>query len=141
MKEASKKATPMQKNGIGIPFLEHSTPRSYITLPTDVFGKLGNSFVLQADGNGMANAGIHTGDLLIFDAEQPVKDGDIVMLEVGGEPMCRRVFTEGSKKRIHREDGVTPDIVTEECVVYAVLVGLMRNVREDSFINNGRVVS
>lgn len=103
--------------------------REFATLPKGIFGSVGEGIVLQADGNGMKNAGIHTGDWLVFDTKLPPKDGDIAFITVDGTPMCRRIFNEGKMKRIRREDGVTPDVVTENCVVYAVLIGMMRNIR------------
>jgi len=105
-------------------------PRLLTTLPRGIFGSVGEGLILQADGNGMKNAGIHTGDWLVFDTKLSPKDGDIALVTVDDQPMCRRIFDEGGKKRVRREDGVTPDVITDNCVVYAVLIGLMRNVRD-----------
>ena len=107
---------------------------SIAKVPTGFFGTLGGGLVIQADGNGMIIAGIHTGDWLVFDTKLSPRDGDVAMVSVDGKTLCRRVFYEGAKKRIRREDGITPDIIIDNCVVHAVLVGLMRNVRESADI-------
>ena len=124
VKQGSKKSTPPTTN---------SSPMSFAHLPRGIFGSVGEGLILQADGNGMINAGIHTGDWLVFDTQLMQKDGDIAFVTVDGQPMCRRIFSEGDKRRVRREDGVTPDVITDNCVVYAVLIGLMRNVRENSW--------
>ena len=112
-------------------------PTQYIQLPKGLFGGVGGNMILRADGNGMVNAGIQTGDWLVFDPNKGLKDGDIALVTVDGQPMCRRVFHEGDKTRIRREDGVTPDVISENCVIYAVLVGLMRNYQGSSLVEMG----
>ena len=99
---------------------------AYIRLPTFLYGEIGEAVVLTAEGDGMQNAGIRSGDQLVFDMELQPQDGDIVMATVNGMVMCRRYFREGEQYRIRREDGSTPDIVTSDCVILGVLVGLTR---------------
>lgn len=97
-----------------------------IPVPPELFGKVGEGVVLTATGDGMRNAGIRTGDWLVFDVELQPNDGDIVMATVNGQMMCRRYFREGEQYRIRREDGCTPDIITSDCIILGVLVGLTR---------------
>ena len=112
-------------------------PAQYIELPKGLFGGAEGSMILRVEGNGMVNAGIQTGDWLVFDPNKGLKDGDIALVTVDGQPMCRRVFHEGDKTRIRREDGVTPDVISENCVIYAVLVGLMRNYQGSLLVEMG----
>lgn len=110
------------------PVVEHM-----VRLDTYIFGTGGDLFILRADGDGMRNAGINTGDWLIFDASRTPESGDIVLLTLIGNPLCRRVFFEGDTLRVRREDGVTPDILTNEPECYeisAVLIGSMRNYKQ-----------
>lgn len=98
-----------------------------------IFDTEGNLFVLRADGDGMRNAGIKTGDWLIFDYARKAESGDIVMLTLIGNPLCRRVFFEGDTIRIRRENGETPDILLSDPAYYeisAVLIGSMRNYKQ-----------
>ena len=143
-KEAVKKPAPQKRKPTTtvrtpdlLPVL--GTPKEYLPLPTSIFGDTGENFVIRVEGNGMINAGIHTGDWLVFDAKPDFHDGDIALVALNGEsPLCRRVFHEEDKTRVRREDGVTPDIVSENCVVYAVLVGLLRAYRDGCIVDVGR---
>lgn len=103
------------------------TSKGKTRLTLDAFFGKTKSFVLAASGDGMRNAGIWNGDYLLFAPDVAPKSGDIVAAVVDGENMCRRVFLEGERYRIRREDGVTPDLLTSDCVIYGVLIGLMRN--------------
>ena len=113
-----------------VPLLASEVANKSIEIPTDVFPSLRGGFIVTANGSGMVNAGIHSGDLLIMDTELSAQDGDIVAASLDGQFLCRRVFFEGERTRLRREDGITPDVITEDCVIRGVLVGLMRNVRE-----------
>lgn len=100
--------------------------KGIVPLPKEFLGKFGDGVVFIADGDGMRNAGIQTGDWLVFDIELQPQDGDIVAAKVNGNMMCRRYFREGEQYRIRREDGCTPDIVTSDCVILGVMIGLLR---------------
>ncbi len=102
---------------------------TYVHLPQLIFGKASNeSFVVIASGNGMRAAGICDGDYLLVDSQLEAQDGDIVMAKVNGEEMCRRIFLESNNRyRVRKEDGETPDIVTSDCIIYGVMIGLSRS--------------
>lgn len=100
-----------------------------VLVDPNFFGDDENMFVLRADGNGMRGAGINHGDLLVFSPDKRPQDGDIVILASNGQQICRRIFFEGQKLRIRREDAKTPDILTDSYSITAVLVGSMRSYR------------
>ena len=104
-------------------------PHQMAIIDPQLFGPVDDCVLLQASGDGMRNAGIHSGDYLILYTAQEVRNGDIACILHQGEYQCRRVFIEGDMVRIRREDGVTPDIVTSDCSVLGVLVGTMRSYR------------
>lgn len=115
-----------RKDAIAAP--EKTKVRETAVTPKGIFGTVGEGLVLQADGDGMCNAGIHIGDWLIFDTERILQDGDIAIIgfDNGKETVaCRRLLFEDGRKRIRREDGETADIIVDECRVYAVMVGIM----------------
>lgn len=82
-------------------------------------------FLMSAKGNEMIEAGIRDGDKLIFDKELEPAEGDIVLVSINEEQMCRRFFHKNGVSYIRREDGVTHDMAVEENCVQAVLVGIM----------------
>lgn len=113
------------------PFTEvFGTEFETVAIPTSLFGDVGDAFVVRADGDGMRNAGIFSGDKVIFEKNRKPEDGDIIACQVEGTLMCRRVFHEENGYRIRREDGETPDILTSDCVIFGVMVGLARNCRK-----------
>lgn len=134
-KKRQKKEMPVQKtiSTVERPFdvLEYLKPRfsMYIRIPEAFYGKTSSkSYAVIAKGDGMRLAGIRDGDYLIFDSQIEVINGDIVMAKVNGEEMCRRIFREGAGTyRIRKEDGETPDIITSDCLIFGVMVGLSRS--------------
>ena len=115
-----------------VPLMASEEAKDYFNIPAEVFPDLRGGYIVTADGSGMVNAGIHSGDLLIMDTETVAQDGDIVAASLGDQFLCRRLFFEGSQIRLRREDGITPDVVTDDCIIRGVLVGLMRNVRKNT---------
>ena len=107
---------------------------AYLTLPSFLFPAKENGSLVcyRADGDGMVQAGIRSGDYLIFDKQRTAADGDIVVAEADGQLVCRRYFHEGPLTRLRREDGSTPDLITENCSIIAVYLGLVRSERGGS---------
>ena len=115
-----------------VPLMRSEEAKDYVNIPTKVFPALKGGYIVTADGSGMVNAGIQSGDLLIMDTDTVAQDGDIVAASLGDQFLCRRIFFEGTQVRLRREDGITPDVVTDDCIIRGVLVGLMRNVRKNT---------
>ena len=101
-----------------------------IPLPPFLFGNVKKPFILQADGDGMKNAGILTDDQIVFEEGSDPNNGDIVVGRFNGNLLCRRVFLEENGIRVHREDGETPDTVTADYTIFGIMVGLMRSCRK-----------
>lgn len=101
-----------------------------IPLPTFLFGNVKKPFILQADGDGMKNAGILTGDQIVFEERSDPSSGDIVVGRFNGTLLCRRIFFEENGIRVRREDGETPDTVTADYTIFGIMVGLMRACRK-----------
>ena len=117
-----------------VPLMRSEEAKDYVSIPTKVFPALKGGYIVTADGSGMVNAGIQSGDLLIMDTDTVAQDGDIVAASLGDQFLCRRIFFEGTQVRLRREDGITPDVVTDDCIIRGVLVGLMRNVRKETAV-------
>lgn len=113
-----------------VPFSEPDDAMSFVHIPSGIFPSIKDGFIVTVDGNGMVNAGIQSGDHLILDTETDAQDGDIVVASANGQFLCRRIFFEGKQMRLRREDGTSPDVITDDCIIRGVLVGLMRNIRK-----------
>jgi len=118
---------PVNPNG-DLPPLPQMEILEWVRMPKRIFGDMENSLIATADGDGMCNAGIRHGDYLVFNRIEP-KDGDIVLVTVENQTMCRRVFINGGMYRIRREDGITPDIITENCTFHGVLESVIHFLR------------
>lgn len=112
--------------------------RDFSDLAASFIRDVRHGFICRADGNGMKLAGIRSGDYLLFTKDSKAENGDIVYLEVYGQPMCRRIFFEPlsvndpGKIRIRREDGITPDLIADkgDVRIVGVFAGLVRNSRK-----------
>ena len=85
-----------------------------------------NLYLQKACGNGMIKAGIKNGDNLLMDRNLTPADGDIVTATINGKLMCRRYFVRNGKVHFRREDGITPDIVTDDYEIHAVIIAIFR---------------
>ena len=105
----------------------------YVTMTGDLVGnekyKEENKFVLRATGDGMKNAGILDGDLLVFADVDKAPNESIVVVRLNGELTCRRYYSEGNRVRLRREDTQTPDVIKrkDKCEVLGVLTAVIRS--------------
>ena len=75
-------------------------------------------------------AGILDGDYIIFDSSMEPSNGDIVTACVDDNLVCRRYLLKDGKTYFRRENGITPDVTSEDYKIYGVMVGLIRNKRQ-----------
>ena len=68
----------------GIPILATENIEGTYSLPSDLFGT-GPTFLLQAKGESMLNAGIHDKDILVVRKCSCADDGEIVVALLGDE--------------------------------------------------------
>lgn len=111
---------------------------AWVTLPSSFFGNGLNQendnrprsdryFIMNADGDGMVNAGIHNEDVIIFYRTKEAPSGSICAVRLNdGQTMCRRYLREGKRIRLRRENGITPDLLVDDCEVLGVMVTLVR---------------
>ena len=84
-------------------------------------------FFMVCTGNGMVNAGINNKDLLLFKKTDKPLNGSIVAVEICGQVVCRRYIKNGTDIILHREDGLTPDLIRKRCKFKGEFVSLIRN--------------
>lgn len=81
-------------------------------LPADIFGT-GPTFLLQAQGESMINAGIQHNDFLVVRQDCQVNDGDIVVAELDDEATVKRLFRKNGKVILHPENPEFDDIILD----------------------------
>ena len=85
-----------------------------------------NIVLSEAEGNGMLAAGIHNGDILMFDFDLEPRNGDIVMANIDNKMVCRRILINNGVTEFKREDDVSPPYSVSDYTVRGVLIGIIR---------------
>ena len=102
---------------------------TYYRLPMDLFHLEENTeyFIMPAAGDGMINAGIHDNDYLVFKKTDSPQVGAIVVAEIDGQDVCRRLLRKEEESVIlRRENNDTPDLVVSNCVFKGELVDIIK---------------
>ena len=83
-----------------------------VDLPTFIFGD-GETYVLQANGNSMIDAGIDSGDWLVVKKDTDFANGDIIIAWLDGEATAKRVYIEKDHVVLHPENKRMKDIILD----------------------------
>ncbi|MGN0789484.1 MAG: transcriptional repressor LexA [Christensenellales bacterium] len=101
------------------------------TLPSDFFRYDDDSFLLKVKGSSMIDIGILDGDMVLINAQNTAKDGDIVVAQIDNEEVTlKRFFKEKDCIRLHPENSFMSDIIVEpnrQFRILGVISGLLRN--------------
>lgn len=84
---------PFYEEGInaGFPFPPSDTSGDYIDLNQELLRSPETTFCGRVRGESMAEAGIHSGDIIIIDKALPWSSGDIVVAYLNGEFTIKRI--------------------------------------------------
>ena len=113
------------------PKLFYKSIEGYAHMPTYILGEeyegpvYDRAFLIEAQGDGMNLVGIRNGDKLFVDTELEPLNGDVVIATVEGQEVCRRFLQIDGKTYFRREDGITPDVSTEDYTIHGVVAGVM----------------
>lgn len=110
--------------GYGIDAIEEDQPFSL----GDVFGNDGDVFALEVKGQSMVNAGIHDGDYIMCRSAATAQNGQLVvaLLGDGNSATVKRFFRDVAAVRLQPENDVFEPILSRNCRIQAVVVGLIR---------------
>ena len=90
-------------------------------LPADLFGT-GPTFILQAKGESMINAGIQNNDFLVIRQCNQADDGDIIVAELDGEATVKRLFRKNGKVILHPENPKFEDIILDDVLIQGKVI-------------------
>lgn len=97
------------------------TPRSWI--------KGGEFFYIRAAGDSMINARIYDGDLLLFQKQIDVNDGEIAAVLINGELNLKRVYKNESGFSLYSENPLYPPIhVAKESSDSIQIIGRLKKI-------------
>ncbi|MBL7215149.1 MAG: repressor LexA [Phycisphaerae bacterium] len=111
--------------GYGIDAIEESQPFSL----GEVFGNRGDVFALRVCGKSMTGAGINDGDYVICKHAATADNGQlvIVLLDNGENATLKRFFKDAAVVRLQPENDAFEPILSRNCQIQAVVVGVVRH--------------
>ncbi len=105
----------------GIPILATENIEGTYSLPSDLFGT-GPTFLLQAKGESMLNAGIHDKDILVVRKCSCADDGEIVVALLGDEATVKRLYRKNNKIILHPENERFKDIIVDNVEILGKVI-------------------
>lgn len=105
----------------GIPILATENIVGTYSLPSDLFGN-GPTFILQAKGESMLNAGIQDKDFLVIRKCNTADDGEIVVALIDDEATVKRLFRKNNKIILHPENERFDDIIVDNVEILGKVI-------------------
>jgi repressor LexA len=95
----------------------------------ELFGRLDNLFSLQVTGRSMIKAGINDGDYIICKVANTAENGQIVVAMADEQnATVKRFFKDARGVRLQPENDAFEPILSRDCKIQAVVVGLVRRI-------------
>lgn len=120
------------------------TPGEYLCLPRDLVGKY-PTFVVNAEGDSMKEAGILDGDLLWVKVGVTAFDGDIVVVSINNETTVKAFYTDENRQKwlIPYNKDYSPIRLTEDMDVnmIGVVTTILRNIHRMPYNECIRIVN
>lgn len=97
-----------------------------IALPVKLTGD-SDCFLLRVQGESMINIGIFEGDMLIVRQQNTANNGDVVVARIEDEATVKRFYKESDHIRLQPENDDFDPIITKECHIEGLVIGLVRD--------------
>jgi repressor LexA len=100
-----------------------------ISLETEFAVSKGKTFALQVSGESMINDNICPGDYVVCRQDNQPRNGDVVVAIVdGNEATLKRFYKEKNHIRLQPANDNFQPIITRDCQIRGVVVGLIRKI-------------
>ena len=114
----------------GQPILAEQNIDGYFPYPADELSPTQASlFMLEVKGDSMINIGILSGDRLICQEANTVRNGELAVVLVEDSATIKRFFKENGHFRLQPENDDMEPIIAEDCRVLGKPVALIRSFR------------
>lgn len=125
-------------SGVQIPLIGNLSPGypleifikpSMIAVPSTLVHSPENTYILQTQGDGLREEGIHHGDLLLIESRQDILPGEIILGLINQhDTVLKRYYPEGQNIRLESQHsgGSSLTIRYEHITIQGVLIGLWR---------------
>lgn len=110
----------------GMPITAEENTEMVMPLPEQLTGT-SECFMLRVHGESMRDIGIYEGDMIIVRNQNTANNGDIVVARIGEEATVKRFFKEQDHIRLQPENDEFEPIITRDCVIEGLVVGLVRD--------------
>lgn len=109
----------------GQPILAVENISNYFPIPVEYMPNQ-QTFMLRVKGESMVNAGIFSGDLILVEQTQDVRNGDIVVALVDDSATVKTFFKEKDHIRLQPENDHMDPIIVNDCSILGKVIGVFR---------------
>ena len=109
----------------GQPLLAVENISNYFPIPVEYMPNQ-QTFMLHVKGESMVNAGIFSGDLILVEQTQDVRNGDIVVALVDDSATVKTFFKEKDHIRLQPENDHMDPIIVNDCSILGKVIGVFR---------------
>ncbi len=116
------------KVAAGQPLLAVENIQNYFTIPVEFMPK-NECFMLVVKGESMINVGIYSGDMILVEKRQDVRNGEIVVALVDDSATVKTFYKEEGHIRLQPENDTMEPIIVPDCEILGKVIGLYRQMR------------
>lgn len=109
----------------GQPLFAVENIKNYFTVPIEFMPK-NECFMLVVKGESMINVGIYSGDMILVEKRQDVRNGDIVVALVDDSATVKTFYKEDDYIRLQPENDTMEPIIVPDCEILGKVIGLYR---------------
>jgi len=88
-----------------------------------------STYFLRMEGNALTHAGIRTGDILVVDRSRPAVSGNLIIAELNGELLARRLIIKNRQTSLSTDNpNLRPCLLKKEdtFAVWGVITSIIR---------------
>lgn len=109
----------------GQPILAEQNISSYFPVPQEYMPRH-DAFILKVKGESMINVGIFSGDQVLVENTQDVKNGDIVVALIDDSATVKTFYKEDGYIRLQPENDTMDPIIVPDCTILGKVFGVYR---------------
>lgn len=109
----------------GLPLLAVQNIENYFPIPSE-YVPAGEAFMLKVKGESMINAGIMSGDTIIVERTESVRNGDMVVALVDDSATVKTFYKEDGHIRLQPENDNMDPIIVPDCQILGKVFGVFR---------------
>ncbi len=109
----------------GQPLLATQNIESYFPIPAEYMPRK-EAFMLRVKGDSMIEAGILSGDTIIVERTDAIKNGDMVVALIDDSATVKTIYRENGHIRLQPENSSMDPIIVDDCMILGKVFGVFR---------------